>query len=110
MENLSRRSELDEWHPDGQKITSMENLEVIRKVLEDEGPVILERRIYRGSSSPERAIFESFDEIITFLETKVLPGDSIWIWSYDKVCRSENALTHSKIPDEDGCVPLKGAY
>jgi len=36
------RCEADEWSPDGRKILSANNLEIIRKTLEDEGTIILE--------------------------------------------------------------------
>ncbi len=104
------RVEADEWTTEGRKITSDENLEIIRKTLEEEGPVIVEHRFYRGSSSPDRLIFEDFEDLMAYLNTKVWGGDSIWIWSYAAVCGDNNAIAQGKCPDEDGCVPNKGAY
>jgi hypothetical protein len=52
------RCEADEWTTDGRKILSAENLEVIRRTLEDEGPIILEHWHYYGASPPDRLIFD----------------------------------------------------
>jgi hypothetical protein len=76
------RYEPDEWTPDGQKILSDENLEIIRKTLEDEGPIIVEHRFYRGSRSPDRFVFEDLDEFVEYVNSKARPGDAFYIWSF----------------------------
>jgi hypothetical protein len=106
----SWRHEPDEWTVDGEKINSVSNLELLRHTLNDKGPVIVERGIYRGSSSPERMIFEYFDDVLEYLQTYVSPGDSIRIWSFMSLCQNDNYLIQGKVPDEDGTVPRKGAY
>ena len=104
------RVEADEWTTEGRKITSEENLEIIRKTFEDEGPIIVEHRFYRGSSAPDRMLFEYFDDFMAYLNSKASAGDSIWVWSYFQICREDNIIAQGKCPDEDGCVPRKGAY
>jgi hypothetical protein len=73
------RIEADEWTQEGKKITSDVNIEIIYKTLKEEGAIIVEHRFYRGSSSPDRLIFEDFDDLTTYLNTKVRAGDSIWV-------------------------------
>lgn len=104
------RVEADQWTPDGVKITSEENLEVIRRTLDEQGPIVVEHRRYRGSSAPDRLIFDDYENFIDYLNTKAWAGDSIWIWSFDELCRDENSLVHGKCPDDSGCVPEGGAY
>jgi len=43
------RAEADDWTPNRQKILSPENLAIVRKTLEDEGPIIVEHWFYRGA-------------------------------------------------------------
>jgi hypothetical protein len=63
-------SEADEWSTEGAKIATPENLAAIRRVLEDEGPIILEHWFYRGSSSPDRFVFDDFEDFETYLGSK----------------------------------------
>ena len=104
------RSEADDWNPDGPKITSPENLELIRQTLEDEGPVIVEHWFYRGSRAPERLIFDDYEAFSTYLEEHAHAGDAIHVWSFAAVCKDGNRLAHGKCPDEQGLVPKRGAY
>ena len=104
------RPESDDWRPDGKKILSPENLAVIERTLEDEGPIILEHWHYYGSRAPDRFIFADMDEFIAYVETKSVIGDAYHVWSFAAVCRDDNEIAHGKFPDEDGCVPRKGAY
>ena len=53
--------ESDGWTTQGRKITDPECLEAIRKVLDEEGPVVVEHWFYRGSCAPDRLVFEDFD-------------------------------------------------
>jgi hypothetical protein len=104
------RVEADEWSPDGPKILSAENLESIRKTLEGEGPIILEHWHYNGSRSPDRFVFDVFDDFIEYVQGRARIGDAFHVWSYAVVCRDDNEIAGGKFPDEDGCVPRKGAY
>ena len=107
---MSFRADVDEWAPDGRKILSAENLERIRRTLEEEGPIIVEHWFYRGSRSPGRLIFDDLDEFVGYVESHARSGDAFHVWSFASVCRDENVIASGKYPDEGGRVPKKGAY
>ena len=104
------RNEAHDWSQEGEKINDDQKLAMLRRVLEESGPVILERRFYCGSSAPERLVFDEFDELVEYLSQKAKAGDSIWVWSLEGLLRDDNALVHGKCPAEDGAVPKGGAY
>jgi hypothetical protein len=104
------RNEADDWNPDGSKITAPEKLEAIRDQLENRGPVIVEHWHYRGSSAPDRLIFEDFEMFSEWLREKTFAGDAIDAWAWATVCKPEHRLTEGKCPDERGLVPRGGAY
>lgn len=103
------RVESDEWTTEGAKLTAEENLRAIRHAVE-RAPIIVEHRIYRGSTSPYRLIFEDFKEFTDHLNNNACAGDSFYVWNYDEVCKIENVVAQGKCPADDGCIPLKGAY
>ena len=105
---MSRRVESDDWRP-GPDVLAQESLARLRKLLE-QTPLIVECRFYRGSRSPERRIFEDYEELAAFLRSVLHPGDAVWIWRYDQSCSDENSALHGKVADSDGCVPSKGSY
>jgi hypothetical protein len=107
---MNYRYEPDEWTPDGQKILSDENLAVLRKTLEDVGSVIVEHRFYRGSRSPDRLVFDDFDDLLEYVRSRSRPGDAFSVWSFEELCKDENTLAYGKYPDVDGCVPKRGSY
>ena len=100
----------DDWTQDGRKITDAENLEAIRRAITDDGPVILEHWFYRGSCSPDRFIFDDFEELLAYLNDHAFAGDDIVVWSFASVCNNDNQLASGKCPDENGLVPRRGAY
>jgi hypothetical protein len=104
------RNDADDWIPDGRKITSPEALDAIRRCLDEQGPIIVEHWLYRGSSAPERRIFEHYEAFIEYLDSKAFAGDSIYVWSFAATCRNDNELASGKCPDDDGLVPRRGAY
>ncbi|MBN8599534.1 MAG: hypothetical protein J0M26_00680 [Planctomycetes bacterium] len=104
------RNEDDRWTLDGQKISDVKNLATIKQEIETQGPVILEHWFYRGSCSPDRYIFDDFDELVSYLNDHSFAGDSIHIWSFATTCTQENELASGKCPDENGLVPSRGAY
>jgi len=59
-------SEDDEWTTGGGKITAPESLQLIRKTLDDEGPIIVEHWFYRGSCAPDRLVFDDFDRFVEY--------------------------------------------
>jgi hypothetical protein len=104
------RNEADDWNPDGSKITAPEKLEAIKETLERKGPVIVEHWHYRGSSGPDRLVFDDYEELLEWLNEKTSAGDAIDVWSWTDVCKLEQRLTEGKCPDEHGLVPRHGAY
>lgn len=103
-------NEDDDWSENGKSIVSTENLEGLRHTLEQEGPLIVEHRLYRRNSAPERLIFDEYDELLSYLQSHARPGDSFYAWSYASVCNSENAIAIGKYPDGRGRTPKRGVY
>ncbi|MBA4149837.1 MAG: hypothetical protein H0X66_17115 [Verrucomicrobia bacterium] len=106
---MSNRYEGDRWGFDAPSISSPERLAAIKQALE-QSPIIVEHRFYRGSCAPDRLVFEDYEVFTEYLHAKVRPGDSLWFWRFDQLCRDDNCLTHGKFPDTDGMVPSGGAY
>ena len=102
--------ERDEWSTAGRNILSPDQLAKVRDTLDGSGPVIVEHRHYRGSSAPDRLVFDDYDEFRTYLTKNAQPGDALYVWSYAELCRDENATVSGKYPDSNGRVPAKGAY
>lgn len=92
------------------RINSPESLAAIQSCLESQGPIVVEHRFYRGACAPHRMVFDEFEKFAEYLNTQTFAGDSIWVWSFDAVCREDNSLTHGKCPDEHGEMPERGAY
>lgn len=97
------------WTSEGPNILAPEQLEVLERVLE-ESFVIVEHRFFNGSRAPRAMVFDSFEALASYLRENSGPGDSIWCWRYDQLCRDDNALTHGKVPGADGRSPRGGAY
>jgi hypothetical protein len=106
---MAFRNPADNWTVAGRNILSAHNLAALRECLE-QGPVIVEHRYYYGGRSPDRLIFEDFEDLEAYLRGRSRPGDAFWIWDYSSLCRDDNFLAMGKRPDADGCVPEKGAY
>jgi hypothetical protein len=103
-------SAADGWSAEGPKITSPEVLSQIRDYLDNSGPIIVEHRLYRGSSAPDRLIFDDFDSFHGYLNSQAFAGDAIHVWGFEAVCSDDNRLAHGKCPDDNGMVPKGGAY
>lgn len=103
-------SEADEWITDGPKIDSPENLETIRKILEDTGPIVVRHSFYRGASRPDHIAFDEFEDFEEYLNTKASAGDKIDIWNLADMATAQNRLVFGKCPDDQGRVPKRGAY
>ncbi len=99
----------DHWTTSGKNILAPLNLSALRECLE-KGPVIVEHRFYYGGCSPDRLIFDDYEDLEEYLKTKASPGDAFWIWDYDSLCRDHNFLVMGKLPDDEGRVPETGAY
>jgi hypothetical protein len=102
------RYDADSWGP-GPSILASDTLAALRSALA-QTPLIVEHRHYRGASAPDRLIFEDADALEEHLRERTRPGDAIWVWRFDALCRDDNALAHGKVPDVDGSVPAHGAY
>jgi hypothetical protein len=100
--------ESDNWGP-GPNILAEDVLGHVAKVLE-QSPVIVEHWFYRGASAPERRVFDDMADLHVYLTEAARPGDKLWLWRFDELCRDDNALAHGKVPDERGRVPKGGAY
>jgi hypothetical protein len=104
------RCEADSWSFDGEKISSSEKLDSIRKALEDEGPILVDHRFLRGSRGPDTLVFDSYERFIAYLTDNARSGDLITVWSLWPFMRDTPPLAQGKCPAEDGTVPKGGAY
>ncbi|WP_298267956.1 hypothetical protein [uncultured Bradyrhizobium sp.] len=99
----------DEWSEAGDNILAPELLAKVRDILERE-PIILEHRLYRGSSAPLRLIFDDYEDFVRHLESRARPGDHLLVWGYSSLCRDDNIAMNAKYPDAAGRTPRAGAY
>ena len=106
---MSNRCEEDRWGTEAPSVVASERLAAIKKAFEHSA-IIVEHRFYRGSCAPDHMVFEDYEDFEEYLRTRVRPGDSLWFWRYNELCRDDNCLTHGKYPDADGMVPSGGAY
>jgi hypothetical protein len=104
------RSDADRWSKEGAKISSPESLSVIRDNIDELGPIIVEHWFYRGSSAPDRIVFDDYSDFIEYLRKNAYAGDDIHIWSFAAVCNSDNRLLNGKCPNNNGEVPKGGPY
>lgn len=104
------RSEADDWNPNGSRITSSENLESIRQVLEEEGPILVKHWFYRHGCGPEHLVFDEYEEFVAYLNEHSSAGDAIDVWSIWRICNEKDRIAEGKCPDEEGMVPAGGAY
>src|SRR5690349_16548069 len=91
----------DHWYDNGEKINSQENLKKVKDCLENSS-IIVQHWHYRGASSPDRLLIESFDQYVEYLSKNVNPGDILEIWSFVSSCKTENILVDGKYPDNKG--------
>ena len=100
----------DEWVVDGARITDPEILERLKAIIENESPLIVEHRSYRGASAPPRLIFDSADAFEEYFRDRTRPGDSFYIWAFEACCTDERVIARGKVPDEEGRTPRGGSY
>jgi hypothetical protein len=100
----------EEWVPNLWRFDTPEQLARLQKELDTTGPIILQHWFYNGASSPDRCVFEDFENLMEYLSTSVRPGDSLEAWSFAALCRDDNTLADGKWPNADGCTPKNGAY
>ena len=104
------RSEDDNWSSDGEKITDERKLAIVRQVLDNTGPILVEHWFYRGSCAPNRTVFDDYEDFIEYLQQHAKAGDAIHVWDLHPLLRDDNELVHGKCPAEDGTIPKGGAY
>lgn len=83
--------------------------DALRRTL-DQSFVILEHRHRAGSRAPTVLVFDDYDELVAYIRANARPGDALWTWRYDALCRDDNSLVHGRMPLSDGTVPTGGAY
>lgn len=99
----------DEWSDSGANILAPEMLDQIKTIL-GEQPIVIEHRLYRGSSAPLRLVFDDYEDFIDHLKSRARPGDRILVWGYSDLCKDDNWLADGKYPDDRGRTPRGGAY
>ena len=99
----------DDWSKAGSNILAPEFLTKIRDILKQE-PIILEHRLYAGSSAPLLLIFDEYEDFLDHLKFPARPGDRLLIWGYSRLCRNDNILVDAKYPDDAGRTPRGGSY
>jgi hypothetical protein len=104
------RSQDDEWVAEGSIITSPDNLKIIQKIIEEEGPIIVQHWFYRGASAPEYNVFDDYETLLNYLDKEAYAGDAIDVWSVFQICKPEDRRVEGKCPDDNGLIPRKGAY
>lgn len=104
------KREGDRWTADGPNIISAEKLAQIRRILEDEGPIIVERAPYCGGGGREWRLFDDVEGFTAYLEQETFAGDRIAVWSADEILTNATIRLVGKCPDDNGEVPLTGAY
>ena len=104
------RYEPDGWTTAGSRIDAPEKMEAIRSELETKGPVIVKHWHYRGGSGPSHLVFDDFDEYLAYLNAHARPGDAFDVWGLYDLLSGVGSLAEGKFPDDDGTVPMKGAY
>jgi hypothetical protein len=106
---MSAPQERTGWSINGSSIASPECLEAIEHAFEGSS-LIVEHHFYFGGRAPSASVIEDFEDFMEYLRTTVRPGDLIWCWRYNDLCRDDNSVTHGEYPDEHGLVPDGGAY
>jgi len=87
-----------------------QTIESLRRIADDAAVLIVEHRHHFGARSPTRLVFSDGDALVQYLASSLRPGDAIWVWNYDNLCRDDNALFVGKSPLADGHTPRGGAY
>jgi hypothetical protein len=99
----------DDWSEAGANILAPELLAKVQDILDRE-PIILEHRLYAGSSAPLRLIFDEYEDFLHHLKSRARPGDHLLIWGYSNLCRDDNIAVDAKYPDSAGRPPRGGSY
>jgi hypothetical protein len=101
---------IDQWTSDGTNVMAEESRARLRKILDDESPLVVEHRFYRGSRAPTRFVCDDFEKLEQYMQTETSAGDSFWFWHFEDCCRDDNAVLNGKVPDAEGRTPKGGSY
>jgi hypothetical protein len=104
------RNEAHRWTVDGPSIVSTEALEGVRRILEDEGPVLVERAVYCGGGGREIRLFSEMGPFLEYLERQTSAGDRIAVWSTVDLLTDATIRVWGKCPNEKGETPSGGAF
>jgi len=99
-----------EWTMTGPRITDTDVLARLRRILDDESPLVVEHRFFQGSRAPHRFVCDDADALDEYLATRTRPGDSFYLWSFLECCTDERVVANGKVPDAEGRTPQGGAY
>lgn len=72
--------------------------------------LIIEHRFCAGGRAADSFVFDDYKDFEDYLHSKVRPGDALWFWRYNDLCRDENSVAHGKYPEADGQVLDGGSY
>jgi len=97
------------WGHESPSILAPERLAAIKQAFEGSA-LIVEHRILFGGRAAESFVFDDYEDFENYLLAKVRPGDALWFWRYNDLCRNDNAVAHGKYPNSDGQTPNGGAY
>jgi hypothetical protein len=105
---LMNRTQLN-WGNEVPNVLAPEQITAIKQAFQGSS-LIVEHRFLNGGSRPDGIVFDDYEDFEEYLHAKVRPGDSLWFWRYNDLCRDDNAITYGKYPDAEGKVPSGGAY
>ncbi len=103
-------SEADEWAVGLPAISDSSLLDEMKRVFEAGKIVVVEHWFYRGSSAPDRLVFDDYDMFEEYLREKGRAGDSIHVFDITGALKDGAQVVHGKCPNERGETPKKGAY
>ena len=98
----------DRWSTSGSNILAPEQLEAVRRFIEEVGFIAVTHWHYRQGAGPTPMAFTSFEEFETYVRSATLPGDAIDVWPFPE--SAAERIAEGKIPNERGETPEKGSY
>lgn len=90
-----------DWIPDG----TLDN--EFNKLIGNADFYVLKHWFLNSSCAPSLETFEEKQDLKEYIEKSVMAGDGLEIWSVQVPL---STYFYAKMPNEKGCVPIKGAY
>ena len=84
-------------------ILAPEQLATVRRAFVGSS-VIVEHRFLFGGRAPASIVFDDYEAFEEYLRAEVRPGDALWFWRYNDLCRDDNAVTRGNYPDAKGSI------